>query len=434
MVNSTVVNKAISKRLIKHRLFFGRMREKKINFLFRMRVKNTKVFYVCRDIERAVGAGLDLNNYFIITNKSDLSQKLAKQTSNIIIINNKNQLNTAELLNHTETKKQIKPKDYVLVFKNNSIVEKICKENKWVLLNPKAELGEQIESKVSQVAWLGKLAKYLPPHKVDICQNIKWNNAPFVLQFNHSHTGSGIFFIKSKKELEKLQNKFARRPVRTMEYINGPVFTNNNVVWGNKTSMGNISYQITGLSPFTENKFTTIGNDWALPNKILDKKQIKQYKKIVTDIGKKLNNDGWKGLFGVDIIVNEKTGQLYLLEINARQPASTTFESQLQILQDETEESKTTTFEAHLAAVLGIKPTNTELITINNGAQIVQRVTSKITKLNKLTIKNPAIINILNYNNTALGADLARIQCTQSIMEKHNTLNALGKTISISIC
>src|SRR3989339_73258 len=106
----------------------------------------------------------------------------------------------------------------------------------------------------------------------------------------------------------------------------------------------------------------------------LARKQIKQYKKIVTDIGKKLNNDGWKGLFGVDIIVNEKTGQLYLLEINARQPASTTFESQLQILQDETEESKTTTFEAHLAAVLGIKPTNTELITINNGAQIVQRV------------------------------------------------------------
>ncbi len=411
MVNSTVVNKAISKRLSTRRLF-----------------------YVCRDVERAIGGGLDIKNYFIITNKSELSTLLAKQLANIIIINNKNQLNTAELLNHTEAKQQIKSKDFVLVFKNNSIIEKICKENKWALLNPKAELGEKVESKISQVAWLGSLAKYLPPHKVDICKNIKWNNTPFVLQFNHSHTGSGVFFIKSKQELTNLQSKFSLRPVRTMEYINGPVFTNNNVVWGNKTLAGNIGYQITGLPPFTENKFTTIGNDWALPNKILNKKQIKQYKKIVTDIGKKLNKNGWKGLFGVDIILNEKTGQLYLLEINARQPASTTFESQLQTLQNEKNKTGATTFEAHLAAVLGIKPGKNELVAITDGAQIVQRVTQKISKINKLKIKDKAIINILNYNNTTIGADLTRVQCSQTIMESHNNLNSLGKTISLSIC
>ncbi len=411
MANSTLVNKAISKRLDKHRLF-----------------------YVCRDIERAVGGSLDLKNYLIITNKNESSQTLAKQNSNIIIIKDKNQLDTAELLNHKDTKRHIKPRDFVLVFKNNSIIEKICKENKWALLNPKAELAEKVESKVSQVAWLGSLAKYLPPHKIDVCRNINWSGKDFVLQFNHSHTGSGVFLIKSKSELEKLKNKFKLRPVRTMAYINGPVFTNNNVVWGNKTLMGNISYQITGLSPFTENKFTTIGNDFALPNQILNKKQITRYKKIVTDIGKKLNKNGWKGLFGVDVIMDQATGQLYLLEINARQPASTTFESQLQDLELRAKNTEVNTFTAHLAAVLGIAPGKTEIITINNGAQIVQRVTPKISKLNKLKIKDPSVINILNYNNTTVGADLVRIQCSQAIMEKHNILNRLGETISDSIC
>src|SRR5258705_6819229 len=127
MANSTGLNKAVAKRLFLRRLF-----------------------YVCRDAERAVGGGLDLKNYFIITNKNDFSSNLAKETSNIIIIKNKNQLDTADLLKHAETKKIIKPKDFVLVFKNNAIIEKICAENKWRLLNPKAELAEKVESKISQ--------------------------------------------------------------------------------------------------------------------------------------------------------------------------------------------------------------------------------------------------------------------------------------------
>ena len=190
-------------------------------------------------------------------------------------------------------------------------------------------MADKIESKISQIEWLGHLAKYLPKHRVDICQNIKWPGKPFILQYNHAHTGSGTLFINTKKRLNELAIKFPKRPVRISQYIEGPAFTNNNVVWDDKILMGNINYQITGLAPFTDNKFATIGNDWMLPSKVLSTKQIKQYKQIVTEIGRKLSKDGWKGLFGIDIIMDEKNGRLYLLEINARQPASTTFESQL---------------------------------------------------------------------------------------------------------
>lgn len=429
MAISNALNSAIAKRLSKHRLF-----------------------YVCRDVERAFVPGLSLGNYYIITNSNTYSAKLAKSNNNIILIKNKQPLDTAELLQHLEVKKIIQAKDFVVVFKNNAIVKNICQKNKWQLLNPDFKLADEIESKISQITWLGKLAKYLPPHKVDLCQNINWGGEKFILQFNHSHTGAGTFLINSKKQLAELKNKFPNREVRTMKFINGPVLTNNNVVWGEKTLIGNVNYQITGLSPFTDNKFTTIGNDWSLPPKILNNNQIKQYEKIAQDIGTKMAKNGWKGLFGIDMIMDEKSGQLYLLEINARQPASTTFESQLQTIvilsetknplhtkqkgsfakaQDDNEQI--TTFEAHLASLLNIPNKNYKLISIDNGAQIIQRVTKNISNP-KFILKNKSILNVINYKNKTIGSDLVRIQCQEGLVAKHNVLNKLGKNIRDSIC
>ncbi len=397
MSNSNSVTQAISKRLAKRRLF-----------------------YVCRDIERAVGIDLSLKNYYIITNYNGFSAKLARQYPHIILIKEKNQLDTRDLLAHKKTKSAIGKNDLILVFKSNTLIEAECKKNNWHLLNPEAKLADKIESKTSQVEWLGKLTKYLPPYQVDICGNIKWNEEPFILQFKHSHTGSGTLFINSDKKLTDLKLKFSKREVRVADYIKGPVFTNNNVVWGDKILTGNINYQITGLSPFTDNKFATIGNDWALPHKILSKKQILQYKKIAAEIGKKLNQDGWKGLYGVDIIMNEKNGRLYLLEINARQPASTTFESQLQKL---TGTFGVSTFEAHLAGLLNVAPDKYKLSKITDGAQIIQRVTKKKIKISK--IKDRSIINIIKYNNASLGSDLIRWQFSKGLMKKHNVLKIL---------
>lgn len=405
MAISTNTEKAIAARLTKHRLF-----------------------YVCRDIERATGLASPIPNYHIITNYNQFSAKLAKQYPHIILIKEKEQLDTKDLLQHAQTKQIVKKNDYILVFKNNAPIETACQKNGWKLLNPNSKLADKIESKVSQIKWLRNLAKYLPPYQVNICGNITWDGRPFILQFNHSHTGSGTLFIDSQKKLNDLKLKFPQREVRTLNFISGPVFTNNNVVWDNKVLVGNINYQITGLTPFTDNKFATIGNDWALPHKILSAKQILQYKKIATEIGKKLNQDGWKGLYGVDIIVDEKTGQLYLLEINARQPASTTFESQLQKMSSG---SGASTFEAHLASLLDAPNNGWELISITDGAQIIQRVINKTTKIKKINIKNNALINTVKYNNDSPGADLIRFQFSKGLMKEHNVLNALGKNILV---
>jgi len=384
-----------------------------------------RIFYVCRDLERATG-GLDSNipNFFIITNQSPLATKLGKKYSNIKIIKNKITLDTHELLNHQEVKKIITKKDFIVVFKNTELIEKICSDNQWTLLNPKASLASQVEEKISQVKFLGPLKKYLPNTKIVLGKNLKWSGKKFILQYNRAHTGSGTFLITSAKQINEIKKMFPNREIRISDYIEGPFFTNNNCVWNNRIILGNLNFQITGLSPFTDNPFATVGNDWAAPHAGLNEKQFLQYIKIAGEVGTRLAIAGWKGLFGIDTVLELKTGKIYLIEINARQPASTTFESQLQ--QKNGLNKGITTFEAHIGSLLKIE-NNYQLIKINNGAQIIQRITKKITKIK--TPKKNKYFNFIKYNNTKLGSDLLRIQSLNGIMKNPNELNKFGKQI-----
>ncbi len=400
-------------------------------------LKTQPVVYVTRDIERAIGIH-DYKNYYIITNHTPFAKSMAKHSSNIIIVKNKKLLSTHELLEQPSVKKFINKLKLpaIVVFKNTSPIEKICAVNGWKLLNPPAELSGMVEQKISQIKWLGTLAKYLPPHELKLCKDLKWKNEKFIVQFNFAHTGGGTILIESEKQIQELAKQFPNREIRVSKFISGPIFTNNNVVWDKEVLIGNINYQITGLPPFTDLPFATIGNDWTLPRKLLSNKQIKQYKKMAEDIGKKLAKDGWKGLFGIDVVSEEKTGKLYLIEINARQPASTTYESQLQRKATSYKLQATsllTTFEAHLAALLELRTPNSELRTITDGAQIIQRVTPTSYKLQPTSFTQ---FTLIPYTNTAPGSDLLRIQSKQGIMAEHNKFNDIGKEIlnKILIC
>ena len=224
----------------------------------KQRLKTARIFYVCRDWERACFSRKLPENFIIITNQVP---KMPTE-KNIIAIKNKEILDTSEILKLPTVKELITDKDFVLVFKNTKQIEKICIDNGWQLLNPPAEFSGEIEEKIQQIKWLGELKKYLPLTKITTIKNIKWQNKKFILQFNHGHSGIGTILIDEENKLTELKIKFPDRKVRTSEFIDGPTFTNNNVVWGKKIFTGNVSYQITGIHPFTENPFTTIGNNW----------------------------------------------------------------------------------------------------------------------------------------------------------------------------
>ncbi len=388
-------------------------------------LKDNSVVYVTRDFERALGLPPS-DGYHIVSNKSSA---LNTHSYHALLIAEKEELDTHELLAHAEVIAYINTlkNPHIVVFKNTPQIERVCADNNWQLLNPSAILAAKVEEKISQVEWLGELASFLPPHEITLVKNITWDGIPFVVQFNHGHTGTGTHLIEHESDLTELKNKFPERDVRKTAFIDGPVFTNNNVVTENSVTEGNISFQITGLPPFTEIPFSTIGNDWALPITFLTAEQKNTYSDMVQKIGNKLRESGWKGMFGIDVKVDKKTSHLFLLEINARQPASSTFES---ILQKNTDQHGLTIFEAHLCALLKLGAAEPITI-ITDGAQIVQRLTTSYLERKKISeekiteLKNKNL-TVTPYANTKPNSDLLRIQSLITIMTDEKTLNELG--------
>ncbi len=396
------------------------------------------IAYAAKDIERAIGLA-PKDDYFIISNSSAFAESVKKQfPQNVILVES----STGELLGAADLIMQDKAIEFLamhkgagqdvprlIVFKNDARIEAAAKELGWKLLNPPAALAEQIENKITQLAWLGDLAKYAPPHRVDIAKNIRWTGEQFVIQWAHGHTGDGTVLIRSEEELTALQHKFPERRCRITWYVNGPSFTVNAVVGPNGVFMGNINYQITGLAPFTANPFSTIGNDWKLARTLLSVEDKASIGQIVREVGTRMRQDSWHGLFGIDFMKDSATGRMFLIEINARQPASTTYESKLQAARRTQGIVGMTTFEAHIAALQN-KPIS-ELIEITDGAQIVQRITSSRESVSDEVIGSLELsgYGVLRYDNTDPNADLVRIQSEHGIMADHGVLNEVGEDI-----
>jgi len=228
------------------------------------------------------------------------------------------------------------------------------------------------------------------------------------------------------------------------------MYTVNAVVHDSGVLVSSPSYQITGIAPFTTNVFTTIGNDWGVADTMLSAEQKEVIRSMAVTIGENMRRDGWKGLFGIDVLVEETTGTLYLIEINARQPASTTYESMLQRMEVDRQphpnpclsgrqaplkkgrEYLITTFEAHLATLLDLDLSGYSLIPVTSGAQIIQRITDGITDVGEEVIAEMENLGctVRKYTNTKIGSELLRIQSEKSMMNKHNLLDDLGQTIA----
>lgn len=374
-------------------------------------LKEQPILYVARDVERALGLPADTPGYHILTNDTPAARAAAEEApEHIHLVRVSEGLkNTYDLLTAEAYKKlaaSLKPRG-TIVFKNTFPIQRLARENSWPILNPSANLAQYVEDKVTQVEWLGEMSDRLVPFEQKKCRSIDWDGTPFILQFNRAHTGSGTRFIDSAKALSELRAKFPERPAKKIQYVKGPVFTSNNVVAPGGIFLGNISYQITGLAPFTTNAFASVGNDWRLPPLIMSEDQKAAHDELARKIGDRLYDNGWKGLFGIDVIIDEATGELHLLEINARQPASTAFESRLELARRARGEARgISVFEAHLASLLGIE-TEEPIIPLETGAQLIRR-------------------------DPKTGDEVRRYQTDESVMAAHNELNEEGQKIAAS--
>lgn len=396
------------------------------------------LIYVTRDIERALGMKPE-GLYFIISNDTAYGREVQRQNPEhvFLIADPRGQLDTFDLLTLPEVAHHINSRDAdIVVFQNTSRIERLARENKWNLINPPASLAQTVEEKISQITWLTEDTNLLPPHSVVTVKDVRFTGQKIVLQFNHSHTGQGTYIITSQSEIDVLAQKFPHRECRIVDFIEGPVFTVNVVVGSFGIIVGNPSYQITGMQPFTDLPFSTIGNDWTLPQTQKFRGVSKDTTCIARTIGKRMQCAGWRGMFGIDVIYDTVQKKTHLLEINARQPASAVYES---ILQKKYSKRNVLTlfkeplslFEIHIAALLGLKY-SAQTPHIQNGSQIVKRVTAKTYSSDEVRM-NSRPITLISYSNTEHNKELLRIQLTTGIMKDHAVLNEEGSFIASCI-
>jgi len=297
------------------------------------------IFYVTNNVERA--SGIDLSIYpevFIVSNESSLGNLIKQKHRDRVILNHDSVLGSLDLLkkysaNILKCAQSDGSKVQIMVFKNTLQIERYCQKQKWELLNASAKLVDKFEKKITQYSWMVENSLPIVLSEVVELGNSEFSElkmkygVPFILQFNTGHTGTGTIKIDSEDTYDKLKKKFPKRETKVAKYIDGEVYTVIACVMSDKLiRVSAVSKQLTGELELSDNPLSTVGNSWVnVDSDIAMRIQI-----MATQVGKVMLQDGWKGLYGIDVIVGINRGdKLYLLEVNARQQASASLETQL---------------------------------------------------------------------------------------------------------
>jgi hypothetical protein len=313
------------------------------------KTSNTPIFYIGNDAERALGLEKLLTSFHIICiDDNEMVDYMLKEGVQIFCLEKErgelNELyrNSNRLLLHELTQEYIKKetppdiKGYLMVFKMAPNIERTAKKMGFSLLNTTAALNRKFELKLSQYEALKNLPIKLPETVITSLDKAEFESLSqklsphFVVQFNRGHTGMGTIMIDAKSDLDDIKEQFPHREVRISRHIYGDAYTLNACATKYGIYWGGLSFQITGIEECTSRKGGTVGNDWSFPQNLSQKvmREIDAYTRI---IGKEMKQHGFQGMFGLDIVLEKETNIPYIIEINARQPASIPMFTKLQI-------------------------------------------------------------------------------------------------------
>lgn len=250
--------------------------------------------------------------------------------------------NSTTVISHPKTKEYLGKfeRPALMPYKSSSKMERICQENGWRLIAPKVKFGKKLfEDKIKFRKILKEIKVPPTPGETLQARNLNFYKLktryglPFVLQHPRKGGGKGTFFIDSedgwRRAIKKLRIKeveggeivedISDLEVIVAKYIKGPSPSITGCVTRHGILSTSPQYQLIDIPElYNPQKGSGLfcGHDWSSSQ--FSESVEKQIYKATRGVGKYFQTKGYKGIFGLDFVIDEKSQKVYVTEANPR--------------------------------------------------------------------------------------------------------------------
>lgn len=216
-----------------------------------------------------------------------------------------------------------RPKIAMVFFDEES--EQICEELGYELILPSDELRRRLDSKIvttqlgneagapSVPNVLGRAESYA--ELLDLAGS-EGLGTDLVVQTPYGDSGKTTFFVKSEADWDKDADLMSAEELKVMKRIRNKAAAVEAVITRHGTVVGPFMTDLTGYPELTPYKGGWCGND-VYPD-ALNHEQRETAVSHVRRLGDRLAQEGYKGFFEVDVLVDLDTDEVYLGELNPR--------------------------------------------------------------------------------------------------------------------
>src|SRR3989338_3268627 len=351
-------------------------------------------------------------DYEMIVLENTLEDKLLRKHARIRItrrdpVRNKNTLN---VLRKAVENKWVPKNSYNIVYIDTERIEKVAKENNFHIVGCVADKFE-IFYKIRMRAAAEKMNIPVVPGEILKTRNfsyvkVKKKDRQFVVQNSDSSGGRGTFFINSESQWKKIRHKLENEII-AMKYIEADPVSISCCIIGSEVLYTKPQMQLIGLKQCTNMKFRFCGHDWAMPISNTAKKLAYDY---AEKIGEHLKIQGYKGIFGLDMLRYKNT--IYLSECNPRMVGTFPVLSMLQHFYKEPLLMK-----YHVKAFLNQKPdvSSKDMQKRKIGSQIILYNKQK-TDVNTGNILRPGVYSQKTLEYLRPGFDLTEVHRNEFLL------------------
>ena len=244
--------------------------------------------------------------------------------------------NSTSVISHPQTRQHLMKysSPLLLPYKSSSKMVLTCQKNDWQLAaNPPDLCKRSIGNKVKFRRILGEIGISCPPGEIAVFGQLDFDflakkyNLPFVIQYPLSGGGKGTFFIKSAKDLREARKSLITltkgkigdsQEMIVSQFIRGssPSVTGCVTRWGILSTSP--QHQVLSMPELYNRSGAGLfcGHDWSFSH--FSPRVCRQVYETTEKVGQYLQKIGYKGIFGLDFIMDEQTEKIYVVECNPR--------------------------------------------------------------------------------------------------------------------